>query len=105
MPALTIIYWRDIPAQVVAKAGRSSARRELSLRFTEAIDRAAMTSGARDSAAYLAEWRHGEALPCGDDLEAEVARCADQIEASYDADRLMSLAKAGGRESCARDST
>ena len=35
---LIIVYWRDIPAQVIVKKGRTSAKRELTLRFTEAID-------------------------------------------------------------------
>ncbi len=63
MADLTIIYWRDIPAQVVAKQGRRSAKRELPPRFAEAIDMAAMRSGARDDQGDLDEWRRGmEAL-------------------------------------------
>ena len=27
MATLTIVYWRDIPAQVIAKAGRTTAKR------------------------------------------------------------------------------
>jgi hypothetical protein len=55
MPAMTIVYWRDIPAQVIVKAGRKSAKRQLPERFEQAIDRCAMKVGARDSDAYLAE--------------------------------------------------
>ena len=29
MASLTILYWRDIPSQVIAKAGRAMAKREL----------------------------------------------------------------------------
>ena len=39
---LTVIRWREIPAQVTAKGGGKTARRELSPRFQVAIDRAAM---------------------------------------------------------------
>ena len=60
MASLTTLYWRDIPAQVIAKAGRTSAKRELPLRFTEAIDMAAMRSGAAGTDDYLAAWRRGE---------------------------------------------
>ena len=60
MASLTILYWRDIPAQVIAKAGRTSAKRELPLRFTEAIDMAAMRSGAAGTDDYLAAWRRGD---------------------------------------------
>ena len=69
MASLTILYWRDIPSQVIVKAGRSSAKRELSERFIRAIDAAAMHAGAKSDDAYLAEWRRGEPIPCGDDLE------------------------------------
>jgi hypothetical protein len=98
MANLTILYWRDIPAQVIVKAGRTAAKRELSLRFTEAIDMAAMRVGAKDSDAYLAEWRRGEPTPCGDDLESEAQRAADALEAAYGAARLKALALNGGRE-------
>ena len=30
MASLTIVYWRDIPSQVIVKSGRSAAKRELS---------------------------------------------------------------------------
>jgi hypothetical protein len=96
MPTLTILYWRDIPAQVIAREGRTAAKRELAPRFAEAIDRAAMRTGAKDSEAYLAEWRRGDPSPCGDDLAAEAARLAAEIERSLDDERLQALVAAGG---------
>ncbi|TIT71617.1 MAG: hypothetical protein E5W56_21600, partial [Mesorhizobium sp.] len=42
MADLIVVYWRDIPAQVIVKKGRQNAKRELPLRFTEAIDMCAM---------------------------------------------------------------
>ncbi len=98
MSHLTVISWRAIPAQVIARAGRASAKRELPLRFVEAIDRAAMASGASGDEAYLAGWRRGEPEPCGADLEAEAARKAAEIEAAYPPERLKALALAGGEE-------
>jgi hypothetical protein len=94
---LTIVYWRDIPAQVIVKAGRKAAKRELPLRFTEAIDMAAMRSGAAETDAYLAEWRRGNAVEVSDDIEAEADRAAAAIEADWPQDRLVTVAKAGGR--------
>lgn len=91
MASLTTLFWRDIPAQVIAKAGRTSAKRELPLRFTEAIDMAAMRSGAAGTDDYLAAWRRGEPQPCGDDLEAEASAAAARLEAEYDQDRLKTL--------------
>ena len=69
MADLIVVYWRDIPAQIIVKKGRQAAKRELPLRFTEAIDMCAMRVGARDTDAYLAEWRRGDPLPVGDDQE------------------------------------
>ena len=97
MAQLTVIYWRDIPAQVVVKAGRRSAKRELSARFQAAIDRAAMRGGARDADAYLAEWRRAEPVSCGDDLEVEADAAAARLEAEHDDARLRALVAAGGQ--------
>jgi len=98
MADLIIVYWRDIPAQVTVKRGRLNAKRELSLRFTEAIDMAAMRSGAAATDDYLAEWRRADPVPVGDDLEAEADKAVSELEAAYDRDRLVALAKAGGKE-------
>ncbi len=98
MADLIVLYWRDIPAQVIVKRGRQSAKRELSLRFTEAIDMAAMRTGAGATDDYLAEWRKADPVPVGDDLDAEADKAAAELEASYDRERLVALAKAGGRE-------
>ena len=96
MAQLTIIWWRDIPAQVTAKAGRIAAKRELPQRFQKAIDRAAMRGNARDTDAYLAQWRRGAPAPCGDDLEAAVAAEAARLERDYDDARLAALVANGG---------
>ena len=98
MATLTILYWRDIPGEVIASAGRTRAKRELSEKFTRAIDAAAMRAHASSADDYLKEWRRGEPLACGDDLEAEASAAAARIEAEYDAHRLAELAKHEGRE-------
>jgi len=92
------VFWRDIPAQVTIKAGRKTARRELSLRFTEAIDMCAMRVGAADTDAYLAEWRRGDPEPCGDDLEAEADKALAELEEQYGKDRLRQLVSQDGWE-------
>lgn len=99
MAQLQIVYWRDIPAQVMVKAGRrNQAKRELSLRFTEAIDMAAMRTGAAESEDYLAEWRRGDPVAVGDDLEAEADAAMAKIEEDYDKERLVALVKNGGHD-------
>jgi hypothetical protein len=97
MAQLTILYWRDIPAQIVVKAGRKSAKRELSLRFTEAIDMCAMRSGATATDAYLADWRRGKPVEVSDDLETEAGKAAERIEREFTKETLMALVNRGGR--------
>lgn len=91
------VYWRDIPAQVIVKKGRKAAKRELSLRFTEAIDMCAMRTGAAESEDYLAEWRKGDPVSVSDDLELEADKAAKVLEEQYDKERLVALVKSEGR--------
>ncbi len=98
MAQLTIVYWRDIPAQVIVKAGRQAAKRQLSERFEQAIDRAAMKAKLRDTDSYLAEWRRAAPVTCGEDLEAEAEAAARRLERDYPEDRLAGLVAAGGVE-------
>ncbi|WP_415183230.1 virulence factor [Phaeovulum sp.] len=98
MADITIVFWRDIPAQVIAGKGRRGVKRPLPERFEQAIDRCAMKIGARDSDAYLAEWR--KAPPAehpGDDAEAVAAECA-RIETDYDAAKIAALIANNGWE-------
>ena len=97
MADLIVVYWRDIPRQVIVKKGRQNAKRELSVRFEEAIDMAAMRSGAGGSDDYLAEWRKADPIPVGDDLEAEADKAVQDLETSFTRERLVALAKAGGK--------
>jgi len=101
MAQLTVLYWRDIPAQVIVKRGRLNAKRQLAERFEKAIDRAAMRAGLRDTDSYLAEWRRADPVECGDDLETEVQAAAERLEAAYPDERLSALIAGGGKESAA----
>ena len=94
MANLIVISWRDVPAQVLVKAGRETAKVQLSHRFQEAVDRAAMRAGKSGSDAYLADWTRSEPRACGDDSPAEAAR----IEARYSDDDLLRLIRAHGLE-------
>ncbi len=92
---LTTIWWRDIPAQVIAKDRRQSHKVVLHPRFQVAIDRAAMKAGKRAAGDYIEEWRR-EARPCGDDLEREANAEAERLEREYPQDRLKALVETGG---------
>lgn len=92
---LITVYWRDIPAQVIARRGRKSARIVLSERFQRAIDRAAMRAGKGSSDKYLEEWRR-VSRPCEGDLEAAMQAEATRLEAAFGDERLEAMIKAGG---------
>ncbi len=93
------VFWRDIPAQVIVRQGRTAEKRELPDRFIKAIDRCAMKVGARESDAYLAEWRRAAPEPCGDDLKAEADAAAAALDRDYDDERLKVLVANDGRQS------
>ncbi len=96
MAAVIVISWRDIPAQVIVKRGRETSKVQLSPRFQEAVDRAAMRAGKGSSDAYLADWQRSAPRPCGDDLDAEAAREAARLEALFSDDDLEQLIRAKG---------
>ena len=96
MARLTVIYWRDIPAQVIGQQGRRRVRKELPPQFAKAIDRAAMRAGKGSSQAYLDEWRR-ERRPCEAPLEEAVDAEVSRLAADFPDDRLERTVKAGGR--------
>lgn len=98
MPDVTIVYWRDIPAQVIVGKGRRGAKRALPERFEQAIDRCAMKVGAGDTDAYLAEWRRGTPFSV-DGAQDEIAQAqAESLDRDYDKDRILALIANDGWE-------
>jgi hypothetical protein len=95
MGTLSVIWWRDIPAQILARDARRSSKVVLHPRFQVAIDKAANRAGKRAYNDYIAEWRKTQRR-CGDDLEAEVREESDRLEAEYDKHHLAELIQTGG---------
>lgn len=91
MAEVTIVYWRDIPAQVIVGKGRRGTKVQLPERFEQAIDRAAMKTGAAGTDAYLADWRKADPYPVEGDADTAARAEADRIEATYDQDSLKAL--------------
>ena len=96
MAKLSVIAWRDVPSQVVVKQGRDTVRVQLSARFQEAVDRAAMRAGKGSSDAYIADWKRSEPRDCGNDLKAEAIAEIARIEAKYSDSDLERLIRAQG---------
>ncbi len=91
MPQVTVVYWRDIPAQVIVGKGRRGTKAVLPERFEQAIDRAAMKAGAAETDAYLAEWRRADPFEADGAPEEIATGEAARIEAEYDSARLKAL--------------
>ncbi|CUH62449.1 hypothetical protein TG4357_00111 [Thalassovita gelatinovora] len=91
MPDVTIVFWRDIPAQVIVGKGRRGTKKPLAERFEQAIDRAAMKVGASDTDAYLAEWRKAAPYEIEGDPVEIVKSEAARLEDEYDQPRLKAL--------------
>ena len=91
MPDVTIVYWRDIPAQVIVGKGRRGSKIQLTERFEQAIDRVAMRNGAAETDAYLAEWRKAAPYQI-DGNQDDIAKSeAARLEVEYDSDRIKLL--------------
>ncbi len=93
---MIVISWRDLPAQVLVKSGRETAKVQLSHRFQEAVDRAAMRAGKASSDAYLSDWKRSDPRRCGDNLEAEAQAESERIEARYSDADLLRIIRAHG---------
>ena len=102
MANVIILYWRDIPAQVIAEQGRGRSRKqakfELDKKFSFGIDAAAMYSGADGSDDYLSDWRRSEPTEISDNLEFEAGKLKSELETKYTNDRLKELIANGGFE-------
>lgn len=96
MAKLIVIYWRDIPAQVVGKQGRNSVKKVLPERFAKAIDRAAMRAGRGSSDAYLEDWRRENVQVACDNLEQAVADEAERLVSLFPQQVLAATIKNNG---------
>ena len=91
MPDVTVVFWRDLPAQVIVGKGRRGSKAPLPERFEQAIDRAAMKIGAKDSDAYLSEWRKAAPYPVDGDPDAVAKAEAERLDNEYDQSRIKAL--------------
>jgi len=95
---VTIVYWRDIPAQVIVGKGRRGTKMPLPERFEQAIDRCAMKVGAREEDAYLAEWRKADPYQVEGDAQDVAKSEAERLDREYDRERILALIENDGRD-------
>lgn len=93
----TIIFWRDIPSQVIVQRGRKREKVLLPARFQEAIDRAAMRAGKGGSDAYMSEWRReSSTLEASGDPATLAAATAADLEHRFSDEQLLALIRNHG---------
>ena len=96
MAQMTILYWRDIPTQIIVKRGRVSEKRPLHERFMEAVDSAAMRAGMAETDDYLEQWRKSPPIECEGDLKEIAETHAQRLESEYTREKLIDIVKNGG---------
>lgn len=92
---MKVVYWRDIPGQVVFREGRRSTRLRLSGRFSRAIERAAYRLKKKQHDALFEPWRD-VAQPVSGDVRQQAQALVRQLEAEYTEEVLESLIRASG---------
>lgn len=97
MSKAKVIYWRDIPTQVVIGSGRRAAKRPLADRFMVAVDKAAMAAGVTSDEAYLADWHTQDVEATEGEPQAAAEALAAKYEDEYPTARLAELARNGGK--------
>ena len=100
MAHIITVFWRDIPAQVIAEEGRGRNRKqakvELEKRFLIAIDSAAMKGGADNTDDYLNDWRRSKPEIISGSLEFEADKLRQTLEKKYSNAVLKALISNGG---------
>ena len=97
MAQLKIVYWRDIPGQVVFKQGRRNTRLRLSARFMKAIERAAYRLKKQNKDALFEPW-HDIAQIINGDVKEQAQLLVRQIEVQYSEAVLDKLIRASGKD-------
>lgn len=97
MAERVIVYWRDIPSQVILKKGRLKGKALLSEKFQEAIDKAAIRAGKAGTDDYVAEWhRVTSQIEVGADLDEAARQEVALLEAQFPTEVLEQVIRNGG---------
>ncbi|MFK8025653.1 MAG: virulence factor [Ilumatobacter sp.] len=102
-PSLSVISWRDIPAQLTARAADDQQKVLLHARFQHAIDRAAAVAGLTSTDDYVQQWRNEQRPLSEGDTAAQLDQECASIEAAYPRERLEALVANGGLEPASGD--
>lgn len=84
MTPYQILSWHTIPVQVRAGGRHNRVSKELSARFQEAVDNAAMLAGVTGTDAYLEGFTWGEVQSREGAPEAIASAVVAELEAQYE---------------------
>lgn len=93
---VTVISWRDIPAQVTAGRGSSKVKIELPPRFQNAIDRAAMHAGLIGTDDYLSAWTRASKAVEASDADEALQTVVEELEHTFNPEVLHQITTNGG---------
>ena len=96
MGKLITVFWRDIPSHIIFKTKSGKFKKQMSTRFAEAIDRAAMSDGKGSSDAYMADWRREIVKIKTDDPQSIVDQEIVLLEQMFSDDLLEKTVKSKG---------
>ena len=96
MGKLITVFWRDIPSHIIFKTKSGKYKKQMSPRFAEAIDRAAMRAGKGSSDAYMADWRREIVKIKTDDPQSIVDQKIELLEQMFSDDLLEKTVKSKG---------
>jgi|TARA_B100000530_G_scaffold2380_1_gene2002 hypothetical protein len=96
MGKLITVFWRDIPSHIIFKTKSGKFKKQMSPRFAEAIDRAAMRAGKGSSDAYMADWRREIVKIKTDDPQSIVDQEIELLEQMFSDDLLEKTVKSKG---------
>ncbi len=96
MAEVQVTRWREIPSLVTAREGDDIVKIPLAPRFQEAIDEAAMRSGAMASDAYLEGWTRGEWTVVEGSATHAAASTAAELEQTFDEAAITAVLEAYG---------
>ncbi len=97
MAKLKIVYWRDIPGQVVVREGRRNTRLRLPARFMKAIERAAYRLKKHQKDALFEPW-HDVEQPFNGDVREQADKLVQRLQEQYSDAVLDKLIRASGKD-------
>jgi len=104
MAKVQILYWQEIPSLVEARDEGGVAKQQLSDKFQQLIDHAAMIRKLAGTDGYLEQWNKGKPSERPGDAKSAAAAVAAEIEARFNDIRNEVIAKSRQQQSAGGNS-